>query len=260
MDRRETPIRNVGQTQAETLSQKLLGTESGFAAPADFAYEGRFSPVSAKSPGTLTEGETRAIAAKAAGVEERELREERTAEGPDARRCYSAGGLLIGVSARGLDYLAQTRLIGSPTLEPEAAREIAETFLEANGFEGLVLDSAGDNGALAVLRYAPEQEGALRVDDSVTVSVALDDGSIYAFDGSRYDPEPAEVRWQTDRETALAALPQNAALVSDRKVIRKSPGGTRRAAYEFVCTGTEGETLRIYVDAETGRQTGVEFG
>ena len=260
MDSREIPLQNLKEGDTPKLSALLLDYEGSFTPPEAFAYEGQYSPREQRAPGTLSEQQTRAVAAKAAGVEERELREERTAEGPDARRCYSAGGLLIGVSARGLDYLAQTRLIGSPTLEPEAAREIAETFLEANGFEGLVLDSAGDNGALAVLRYAPEQEGALRVDDSVTVSVALDDGSIYAFDGSRYEPEPAEVRWQTDRETALAALPQNAALVSDRKVIRKSPGGTRRACYEFVCTGTEGETLRIYVDAETGRQTGVEFG
>ena len=260
MDSREIPLQNLGASETPRLSALLLDYEGSFTPPEAFAYEGIYSPREQRAPGTLSEQQTRAVAAKAAGVEERELREERTAEGPDARRCYSAGGLLIGVSARGLDYLAQTRLIGSPTLEPEAAREIAEAFLEANGFEGLILDSAGDNGALAVLRYAPEQEGALRTDDGVTVSVALDDGSIFAFDGSRYDPEPAQVSWRTDREAALEKLPENAVPVSDRKVIRKSPGGTRRAAYEFICTGAEGETLRIFVDAETGRQTGVEFG
>ena len=259
MDSREAPLPNPGQSDTPKLSALLLDFESAFDAPAEFAYEGIFSPRERPAPGTLTESETRAVAARAAGVDERELKEERCAEGPEGRRCYSAGGLLIGVSANGLDYVAQSRLIGAATLAPEDAPAIAERFLEANGFTGLRLDSAGDNGALAVLRYAPEQSGALRVDDGVTVSVALDDGSIYAFDASQYDRESVSVSWDVDRETACGKLPENAALVSDRRVIRKSPGGTRRAQYELVCAGEDGETVRIYIDAATGRQSGIEF-
>ena len=99
----------------------------------------------------------------------------------------------------------------------------------------------------------------MRPDDGVTVSVALDDGSIYAFDATNYDAEPVRVSWETDRETALAALPENVTPVSDRRVIRKSPGGTRRAFWEFVCTGADGEDLRIFVDAATGRQSAIEL-
>ena len=54
---------------------------------------------------------------------------------------------------------------------------------------------------------------------------------------------------------ARAALPENAAAVSERRVIRDSPGGSPRAQYEFVCEGPEGEGVRIYVDAATGRQS-----
>ena len=259
MDSREKPLSNLEREDAPKLSALLLDFEGQLRAPEPFAYEGVFSPREQRAPGTLDESRTRGLAAKAAGVEERELKEERCAEGPDGRRCYSAGGLLIGVSGRGLDWLAQSRLIGAATVDAEQAPAIAENFLAANGYEGLKLDSAGDNGALAVLRYAPEQDGALRPDDGVMVSVALDDGAVYAFDATNYDAEPVSVSWDTDRETARAALPENATPVSDRRVIRKSPGGTRRAAYEFVCTGTEGETLRIYVDAATGRQSAIEL-
>ena len=260
MDSRERPLTNLQREETPKLSALLLDYEGHFQAPGEFAYEGQFSPREQRAPGTLNEDQTRALAAKAAGVEERELKEERSAEGPDGRRCYSAGGLLIGVSGRGLDWLAQSRLIGAATIEAEEAPAIAESFLEANGFDGLKLDSAGDNGALAVLRYAPEQDGALRPDDGVTISVALDDGSIYAFDATNYDTERAAVSWETDRETARAALPENVTPVSDRRVIRKSPGGTRRAFWEFVCTGADGEDLRILVDAATGRQSAIELG
>ena len=259
MDRRERPLTNLGAEDVPKLSALLLDYEGSFQAPEEFAYEGVFSPREQRTPGTLNEAQTREIAAKAAGVEERELKEERSAEGPEGRRCYSAGGLLIGVSGRGLDWLAQSRLIGAATVDAEQAPAIAEDFLAANGFDGLKLDSAGDNGALAVLRYAPEQDGALRPDDGVMVSVALDDGSVYAFDATNYDAEPVRVSWETDRETALAALPENVTPVSDRRVIRKSPGGTRRACWELVCTGADGEDLRVFVDAATGRQSAIEL-
>lgn len=255
MDSRETPLQNLGASETPKLSALLLDYERGFDAPEAFAYEGVFSPRESPAPGTLSESETLAIAAKAAGVEARELREERAAEGPEGRRCYSAGGLLIGVSARGLEFLAQSRLIGAATLTAEDAPAVAERFLEANGFAGLRLDSAGDNGALAVLHYAPEQDGALRVDDGVTVSVALDDASVYAFDATRFDPERAAVSWEASIEDARAALPENAAALSERRVIRDSPGGRPRAQYEFICEGSEGERVRIYVDAATGRQS-----
>ena len=259
MDRRETPIRNVGEEQAETLSQKLLGYESGFSAPADFAYEGRFSPVSAKSPGTLTEGETRAIAARAAGVEERELRDEYSAEGPEGRRCYSAGGLLVGVSARGLEYVAQSRLVEGGRLSREEAQKIAESFLTANGFEDLSPERSGGTDAVASFVYVPIQEGAARLADGVTISVALDDGSLYAFDATRYDPEPVELDWNTDEETARAALPDNVTEESARKVILHSPGGRPLACWEFGCTGLDGEAVRIYVDASDGRPCRIEL-
>ena len=66
MDRQETPLRNVGEDRAERLSARLLDYENSFAAPEAFAYEGQFSPEKSRGPGTLTDSEARAVAAKAA--------------------------------------------------------------------------------------------------------------------------------------------------------------------------------------------------
>ena len=259
MDRRETPLRNVGEDAAERLSARLLDYENGFSAPEIFAYEGQFSPEKAKEPGTLTDGEARALAAKAAGVEERELREEYGAEGPEGRRCYSAGGLLIGVSRLGLEYVAQSRLVGSGRLSPEEARTLAEKFLSDNGFDDLTPERSGENGALASFWYVPTQDGAPRVEDGVSISVALDDGSIYAFDATRYDPAPAELSWKIGEDEALNTLPDSVTAESSRRVICRSPGGNPLPCWEIRCTGLKGEPVTIYVNAETGRPCKIEL-
>lgn len=257
MDRREARLMNVGRDARERLSARLLAYEADFDAPEEFAYDGAYSPAEPEEPGQLSEAEARALAARAADVAERELREEYSAEGPEGRRCYSAGGLLIGVSSRGLEYLAQTRLVGEPTVDAESARQAAVRFLQRCGFDGLESDGETDAGSILHLRYAPVQDGALRVDEGVSVSIALDDGSVYAFDGTRYRERTAQLSWNVDAEAARRALPEGVSVQRERRVIVNSPGGTPRPCWEFVCTGRDSESVRILVSAETGRQCAI---
>ena len=137
MDTREERLLNVDDSGTQRLSALLLGYEGSFAAPEEFTYEGRYSPAQEAAGGTLTDAEAQAIAAKAANVEPRELREEYDYEGPDGRRCYSAGGLLLGVSHRGLEFMGRSRLVSGAVLSREQAREKAEAFLTRMGYEDL---------------------------------------------------------------------------------------------------------------------------
>ena len=259
MDSREVRPQNIGTDGREKLSARLLGYEGTFDAPAAFAYEGLFSPAATPKSGTLTEPETRAIAARAAGVEERELREVFTVEGPEGRRCYSAAGMLIGVSARGLDYIARSRLVAEGELSRDQAQEKAEKFLKENGFEGLRLSEAGGSETLAVFSFAPVQDEALRVDDAVRISVALDDGSIYALDATDYDPEPVDVNWTAEEAEAAETLPAELTITETSRVILHSPGGNPMACYRLRCTDPAGETVTVYVDAASGRQCRIEL-
>ncbi len=259
MDSLEKQAENVG-TDGETplLSALLLGCEKDFAAPEAFSYDGRFSPARAAEEGSLTEDEARELAAKAAGVEPRELREEYACEGTDGRRCYSAGGLLLGVSDRGLEFMAQSRLVSGGELGADEAREKAEAFLTRLGYEELILCAESGDG-VTVFHFAPTQDGVVRPDDALSVSVARDDGSIYAFDATRYSDAPLELRWSTDEQTARGTLPEGVEAQSARRVIRKGPGGASRACWELFCTDADGERARVYVDADTGRQWMIEL-
>lgn len=262
MDTREERLRNVEDSGTQRLSALLLGYEGGFTAPEEFAYEGRYSPAQEPAGGTLTDAEALALAAKAANVEPRELREEYDYEGPDGRRCYSAGGLLIGVSHRGLEFMGRSRLVSGARMTLEQAQEKAETFLARMGYEDLALYSAGNSGSVAAFVYAPTQDGVMRPDDALRVSIALDDGSVHALDATKYSPRAVELRWDTDEDAALATLPEGVEAASVRQIIVKSPGGSYLPCWELAIPGEGGDDAgaKLYVDAGTGRQCRVELG
>lgn len=261
MDTREDLLRNVDDGGTQKLSALLLGYESSFTAPEEFSYEGRYSPAQEDSGGTLTDAEELEIAARAADTEPRELREEYSYEGPDGRRCYSAGGLLIGVSRRGLEFMGRSRLVSSASLTPDQAQEKAEAFLERMGYADLMLYASGGSDTVAAFVYAPTQDGVMRPDDALKISVALDDGSIYAFDATKYSARALELSWNTDEDAALSTLPEGLQAVSTRPMIVKSPGGAYLPCWEMTVIGEDDGSpgARVYVDAGTGRQCKVEL-
>ena len=259
MDTLEKPVRNVTDGDTELLSALLLGYEGSFSSPVEFAYEGRYSPAEVPAAGSLKEDEALAVAARAAGVEPRELREEYDYEGPEGRRCYSAGGLLLGVSSRGLEFMGQSRLVSRAELDRDEAQKRAEEFLARMGYADLQLYDTGGSETVAVFRYAPTQDGIMRPDDALSLSVALDDGSIYALDATNYSPWAVDVSWNTDEEEARAVLPEGVEAGEARRLILRTLSGAYLPCWELRCTDEAGESASIYVDAETGRQYRIDL-
>ena len=244
--------------EGELLSARMLSYEEEFTSPEEFVYEGKYSPAAEPEPGELSEEEAKALAAQAAGVEPRELKEEYSYKGSDGRRCYSAGELKLCVSSRGLESMSQSRLVSSGAVDEEQARAAAEEFLGSLGYSDLALSSENLSETMAVYRYVPQQDGALRREDYISISVALDDGSIYSYDATRYSDEKAELLWNVGESAARAALPEGAELQSIEKVIIKSPGGNYLGCWELICSFEEGERMCVYVDAESGKQCKIE--
>jgi len=242
----------------DTLSARLLSYEAEFESPEEFVYDGKFSPAEEKQPGEVSAEDAKALAAQAAGVEERELKEEYNYEGPDGRCCYSAGDLKLCVSSHGLESMNQSRLLSGGGLEAQEARSAAEDFLAKLGYENLALSEENITETLASYRYAPEDDGAVRSDDYISISVALDDGSIYAFDATRYSAEVPELSWNSDEEAALKTLPEGVKADFVRKVIIKSPGGNYLPCWELGCS-SPGGSMNVYVNADSGRQCKIDM-
>lgn len=258
LDSREQRLQNVGEPDEGKISAALLEYETGFDGSA-FEYDGKYTLKDEPEAGELSEEEAKELAATVAGVESRELKEEYSYSGTDGRRCYSAGDMIICVSSRGLESIGQSRLVSSGRLSTEKARQRAEEFLSKLGLEEMALISYSDTGTVASFNFAQVQDDALRLDSGVKVSVALDDGSIYAYNGEDYSYETAELSWNTDEKTAAQQLPESVSSEGVRRVTIQSEGGREIPCYEFSCLNAQGENLKIYVDAQTGKQCRIDI-
>lgn len=254
IDSIERPLQNVGEDGTPLLSAAMLGYESSMSAAEPLDYDGRYCAKEAQSGGELSEEETLNVAAAAAGVEARELKREYDYQGSDGRRCYSSGQLLICVSSRGLESMGQSRLIGESRISVDRAAEIAADYLEKQGFDGLTLTGQRESAGAAAFRFSRVQGDAVALDDYVSVSVALDDGSIYTLNALSYCGKDSELQWTVDEAKAREKLTDGLELLSSRRVIIKSAGGRDMACYEFSCADTDGRSVTVYVDAADGSQ------
>ena len=89
--------------------------------------------------------------------------------------------------------------------------------------------------------------------------MALDYGSIYAYNAVNYSTQPAQVSWNTDEDTARRQLPENVSCEGSRKVILRSAGEQDLPCYEFSCLDDQDRSLRIYVNADTGKQCRIDI-
>lgn len=258
LDSREELLQNVGLPQEEKISAALLEYEGGFDG-SPFEYDGKYTAKEEPEAGELSEEEALALAAQVAGVDQRALKEEYDYSGTDGRRCYSSGDMLICVSSRGLESIGSSRLVSTGRLSTDKARQKAEDFLSTLDLEELALVSYGDSGTIASFNYAQVQDEALRLDSGVRVSVALDDGSIYAYSAENYSYEAAQVSWDTDQEQAKNQLPENVSLEGVRRVIIRSAGDRDLPCYQFSCLDEVGDRVEIYVNAQTGKQCKIEI-
>ena len=150
-----------------------------------------------------------------------------------------------------------------PFFDTAVSGGLFEKFVGKSADEVRAMDmTSGGTDTVAAFVYAPTQDGVMRPDDALKISVALDDGSIYAFDATTYSARAVELSWDTDEDAALATLPDGTQAASARPLIIKSPGGSYLACWELTIPGEDPDApgVRVYVDAGTGRQCKVELG
>ena len=260
MDSREKRLRNVGTETGPFLSGELKRYESGFS-PVELRYDGAYGAADGKkSGGLLTEGEMLAAAAAFAGVPEAELRLDYQTENGDGRRCYRTEDAWISVGRGGVESFSRSRLVPAAALTMDEAEKKAERFLRAQGYEELSLLERSQSACLALFSYVREQDGVLCPEDPLRLAIALDDGSLYSFDATRYDPEPIAVSWAVEEEEAREALPSALSEASCARMILRSPGGDPVPCYVFSARDEDGRAVEIAVSAESGKQFRIRVG
>ncbi len=260
MDSREKRLRNVGEEAGPLLSGELKRYEGSFA-PVELRYDGIYgAEEQKKSGGLLTEGEMLAAAAAFAGLPEEALTLDYQAEDGEGRRCYRTEDLWISVGRGGVESYSSSRLVPEASLSMDEARERAELFLRSHGFEDLSLLEQAQSACLALFSYVREQDGVLCPEDPLRLSIALDDGSLYSFDATKFDPEPIQVTWAVEEDGAREALPASLREASCVRMILRSPGGKPVPCYVFSARDEDGRAVEISVSAESGKQFRIRVG
>ncbi len=174
--------------------------------------------------------------------------------------CFAFEGGTVTVDAGGnvLSMSSQRAVAGDmDSAELEAA---AEDFLGEKGFEEMRMTSSIRSDSVLTAVFACGKDGVLCENDCIKVSVAADDGSIYAYDATEYYAHHKDRELsppQISREEAIAAVPDSLT-VKNTELVLCADNSLERLCYAFDCVNGSGDSVRVCVDANTGRQFKIE--
>ncbi|PGL72197.1 germination protein YpeB [Bacillus sp. AFS055030] len=127
-------------------------------------------------------------------------------------------------------------------------------FLERNKFSNMELTESSQYDTIGVFTYVTKQDDVRIYPQSVTMKIALDDGSIVGFSSRNYlaalknrtIPKP-----KISVEEARKGINSNLKIMEERQAIILNKLNQEVLCYEFV--GTRGnDTYQIFINADTG--------
>ena len=248
-------------TGASLLSTAMLEMESGIGELPELSYDGRYNKAAAeecKDP--ITEDEARTIAADFLGLEGDEISLQYRSEAGATSFEHEDKSILVDGWGNVVS-LSSSRIV-TGDMPAEDMEKAAKEFLTKHGFDHMHLVSSERMGNLQSMRFERLDGGVRCEKDSVRISVAADDGTVYSFDASGHysdtqkHAKPKSIVTQTQ---AASALPKGLSAKPKGMVYAETAGGNERLCYEFECESKNDDTMRILVDAETGSQYRISF-
>ena len=257
----DEPENLFGEAGNSLLSTAMLEMESGLGELPELDYDGRYTKTAAEEcADPITEDEARTIAADFLGLEGDEISLQYRSESGATSFEYKDKSLLVDGWGNVVS-LSSSRIV-TGDMPAEDMEKAAKEFLTKHGFDHMHLVSSERMGNLQSMRFERLDGGVRCEKDSVRISVAADDGTVYSFDASGHysdtqkHAKPKSIVTQTQ---AASALPKGLSAKPKGMVYAETAGGNERLCYEFECESKNDDTLRILVDAETGSQYRISF-
>lgn len=259
MDSREKQVANIIDQAPEFLSARLGDYARDFPAAQELRYHGQYSAHDEEQAQPADEAQARELAAALLGCGQGDL--EIAARFEDQGRLLLAkDGKTVTVTASGIESLRDSRLVSESVLSDGEAKTAAEEALRTLGYEGLRWEESARRGNILELRGSAETDGVAGLDHEITVSVALDDGTIYALDLSAAGGEEETDDWPLSAEEAKAMVPTGLHLRHVRRVTIAGADGRSLACWELDCLDDSGKCVRVYVNAQSGKQEEISIG
>ena len=244
------------------VSAAMLDMESGMGESPSLDYDGRYTradPAPCDAP--VSEAEARQAAAEFFRLDPEQLSAEYAAE--SGTRCFSFdGGGHICVDGWGKVLSLSSERSVAGDMSSEELEQRAMDFLEARGFRDMFLASSARYDSVLTMEFQCTDNGIRCEGDSVMISMAADDGQVYAYDAYKhlkYHGEHPSTEGIVSEAEARNALTNSLKVESSSMCCAETDGGGQRLCYAFECTDPDGNPLRVLVDAKTGRQYKIEF-
>lgn len=136
----------------------------------------------------------------------------------------------------------------------------AEKFLKKKGYSNMTLSDSNQFDNVGILTFVHLQDNVVVYPDSVTVKVALDDGSIIGYEGINYLSSHKKRSLPNETislEEARKQVNPNVKIQEEQMAIIENDIGKEVLSYEFI--GTLGDdTYRMYINATNGEEEKVE--
>ncbi|MDD2362756.1 MAG: germination protein YpeB [Oscillospiraceae bacterium] len=160
-----------------------------------------------------------------------------------------AGGLI--------DYFIDSRPVGEPKISTEKGVKIAQKVLTDMGFKDFKYRYYGINNGILTVNFAATQNGVILYPDLIKIGIALDDGSVVAYDAKGYImnhttrnlPDVAVTEHQ-----ARSILSKRLTVQSHDMAIIPTEGLSETLCHEFMCKGQKDEQVLVYVNVQTGME------
>ena len=239
--------------ESSLVSSRMRAFEEDFGELPELSYDGVYAKAEKSAPDkTVSEEEALASAMEFTGRSDLQLE----FAGENGSYCFGFEGGSVMVNAAGeVMSFSQNRSVAGDMSDEELIAK-AEELLKNAGYPDMRLLSTYRINSVLTASYAPESsDGVLLDTEKVTVSVAADNGELYAFNATDYLENHGTVlsKPEITQEKAQLALPDTLT-VTDCRLTLCPTYTSERLCYDFGCVSPDGDELRILVDASTGRQ------
>ena len=253
-----------GLAAVEDTREALRALERELPAVPEPVCEGRYSPVQSEwamleGKDTCSEREACLIAASFLDANGRSAASEGLSAAGEPCWTVALEDYSIQVTERGGQVLQAVcrRSVETPRLTQEEGFAAAADFLKKHGYRSMEPTAWRNTGSALTVSYCPLQNGVRCYTDEITLTVALDDGSLLSFDAADYlqnHRQRQHERPQTAWEDARSLL--SPALSVEEEYLSLIPlnGGGEKLCFTFRCTDAAGGGWLVFSSAATGTQ------
>ncbi len=248
----------------ETINTSLMDIEQSFSDYPSLIYDGPFSDHMGKEDAEMlsgldeiTEGEARKKVSDLLGIEEDKLLLGTDETGTFSCYNYSTNSTGVSITKKGgfICTLLSTNRAGEAKLSVEEVIGKGKEFLESAGFKNMKDTYYSTDDGICTINFAHSIGNTICYTDLVKVGVSLDNGRILTLDSRGYimnHKERTLPQQYITEEEARNSLAPNLTVKNVKLALIPSESDKEYFCYEFLCTGTRGEDILVYVDALTG--------